>query len=187
MADDNSNDSEKPPETETGGAGGGGKNNDRVTDTGGGDEEDNDYVGYRHPPKRHRFRPGQSGNRRGRPSGARGMKAMLRKELGARVRITENGRPCSVSKIEVMIKRLTEKGAQGDVKAISKLIELAVQVFGMDDEPDRIEPLNAEEQAIIDAARERRAWLASLADSQMKDRVASNETDRSDERGKDPE
>jgi len=163
MSHDDFDDDDLPPETEAGGAGNGGKNNDRVAAA---DGNDDDYVGYGHPPKRHRFPPGRSGNPNGRPKGARGMKAMLRKELNTRVRITENGKSRSVTKMEVMIKRLTEQGAKGDLKAISKLIELGAQVFGMDDEPDRSEPLSAEDQAIIDAARHRLAWLAQQAEEQ---------------------
>jgi hypothetical protein len=58
-------------------------------------------VGYKNPSKHTQFKPGQSGNLKGRPKNARGLKTDLRAELstnseigrrdGAR-HITENGR-----------------------------------------------------------------------------------------------
>lgn len=57
------------------------------------DDGKDDYtVGYGKPPRHTRFQKGQSGNPRGRPKGARGLKADLRAELSERVRVTENGR-----------------------------------------------------------------------------------------------
>ena len=40
-----------------------------------------DKVGYKHPPKHTRFKPGQSGNPRGRPKRARSLKAEFLEEL----------------------------------------------------------------------------------------------------------
>ncbi len=39
-------------------------------------------VGYRKPPKHTRFKPGQSGNPRGRPKGTKNLKTDLIEELG---------------------------------------------------------------------------------------------------------
>ena len=122
-------------------------------------DEDDEGVGYKRPPKKHRFKPGQSGNPAGRGKGAKGLKSILKKELSGRVRITENGKTRSISKMELLIKRLVEKGGKGDFKSLAKLLDLGALVFGMDDEERNVIALSREEQAIIDEAAKRRRAL----------------------------
>ena len=77
-----------------------------------------DYeVGYGRPPKATQFKPGQSGNRKGRPKGAQNLTTLLEKELNSLVPVTENGRRKNVSKKKVMTKQLVNKAAAGDLKA----------------------------------------------------------------------
>src|ERR1700742_2968486 len=51
-----------------------------------------DGVGYKRPPKHTQFRPGQSGNPKGRPKGTQNLKSDLREELGEIVRVREGDR-----------------------------------------------------------------------------------------------
>ena len=77
---------------------------------------DKDYkVGYGKPPQRTRFRKGQSGNPRGRPKGARGLKADLRAELSEKVKVTEHGRTRHLTKQQVIVKTLAAKAIRGDI------------------------------------------------------------------------
>lgn len=83
-----------------------------------------DYkVGYGRPPEVTRFKPGQSGNPKGRPKGARNFQTEIEAELNARVEVTENGRRKKVSKRTVVAKQLVNNGAQGDPKAIGLLLQ----------------------------------------------------------------
>lgn len=50
-------------------------------------EQEDDKVGYRKPPAKTRFQPGQSGNPNGRPKGSVNLKTDLRSELSERIRI----------------------------------------------------------------------------------------------------
>lgn len=52
--------------------------------------------GYKQPPKSTRFKPGQSGNKRGRPKGSRNLKTDLNKLMTKRIAVREDGevRPC---------------------------------------------------------------------------------------------
>ena len=147
--------SAQDPPTESGGAG----NRNRQPPDPPSPDEDDDGVGYKRPPKKHRFKPGQSGNPRGRTKGAKGLKTILKKELSGRVRITENGKTRTISKMELLIKRLVEKGGKGDFKSLAKLLDLGTIVFGMDDEDQSPTVLTREEQAIIDEAAKRRRAL----------------------------
>ena len=99
-----------------------------------GPDKDSYDVGYGKPPKSGQFQKGKSGNPRGRPKGARGLKTDLKTELNERVTITENGRPRKLTKQQLMVKQLTAKAVKGDMRAISKLAELAISLLGPDDE-----------------------------------------------------
>ena len=96
---------------------------------------DKDYdVGYGRPPKHTQFKKGQSGNPKGRKKGARGLKTDLRSELNERIEITENGKTVKLTKQQLMVKQLAAKAIKGDVRAISKLADLAISLLGPDDE-----------------------------------------------------
>ncbi|AHM04459.1 hypothetical protein roselon_02112 [Roseibacterium elongatum DSM 19469] len=96
------------------------------------DDDDRDYeVGYGRPPKVTRFKKGQSGNPKGRPKEAKGISASLRRELEAKITVTEGQQTRRVSKAEAAAKRLVAKALSGDVKTLLKLIELDPQLFGV--------------------------------------------------------
>lgn len=81
-------------------------------------------VGYKKPPQHSRFQPGQSGNPKGRPKGAKGMTTLLEKAMKETVTVQKNGKPYKVSKLEVAITQMANKAAQGDLKAIQYLTPL---------------------------------------------------------------
>ena len=81
-------------------------------------------VGYGKPPVRSRFRPGRSGNPRGRPKGAGNLGTVLAKTLRERVAVTENGTRRSISKLEAIIKQLVNKAAAADPKATAILLNI---------------------------------------------------------------
>ena len=113
-------------------------------------------VGYGKPPKHTRFKPGRSGNPRGRSKGTRNLKTDLIEELSERVAITENGRPLRVSKQRLMVKALTAKAVKGDTKAASILISLLAQTMGLDPQDSVKVDLSAEDDAIL------AAWMARV-------------------------
>jgi hypothetical protein len=73
-----------------------------------------DYeVGYGKPPRRTRFRKGQSGNPCGRPNGAKNLSTLLREELNERVIVVENGRRRKITKRKVIIMQVVNRAAKG--------------------------------------------------------------------------
>jgi hypothetical protein len=89
-------------------------------------EDSGEYeVGYRKPPKRHRFKPGQSGNPRGRKSRV----AYEEDDLPFRRYMMEQavakigGKDRTVTKFEVVFFKLFQKAMEGDFKSIKFLIE----------------------------------------------------------------
>ena len=85
-------------------------------------EEDAYEVGYGKPPVHNRFKPGQSGNPRGRPSGSKNLKTMLAETLREKVVVTDNGKRKSISKGAALLTQLVNKAAQGDMRAIGLLV-----------------------------------------------------------------
>jgi len=82
-----------------------------------------DYeVGYGRPPKRGRFKPGQSGNPKGRPRGRKNIHTILEETLFRLVTITENGRKRKAPAIEALFLSLLRKSLDGDMRAFEKLL-----------------------------------------------------------------
>ena len=79
----------------------------------------------RMPPKDTRFRPGQSGNLKGRPKGSVSFQTLIERELRKSVVINEHGRQKRLTKQEYIVRRLAHDSIKGDYKAIALLMKLA--------------------------------------------------------------
>ena len=101
----------------------------------GGRDMTGDYeVGYKKPPKHGQFRPGESGNPKGKPSGAKNLKTELQEELAETIKIKESGHAKTVSKQRAMLKSLTAKAVQGDTKAANVVLGMIFKF--LHDQPD---------------------------------------------------
>ena len=96
-------------------------------------------VGYGRPPKATQFRPGSSGNPKGRPKGSRNLATDLAAELGEPITVREDGRHRRVSKQRALIKSLMAKSLQGDVRAAAALLSLYARVITETPEDQPIE------------------------------------------------
>ena len=81
------------------------------------------HVGKGRPPQATRWKPGQSGNPRGRPRGSKNLGTMLMEELNEKVKIQRNGGTRSVTKRQVIIKRLVNNAVNGDWKATNLVLD----------------------------------------------------------------
>lgn len=98
----------------------------------------NDYaVGYGKPPEKHRFKPGQSGNPRGRPKGSRGVNTHVRKIMERSVKIRRDGRVRKVQAIEALPEKALEQAAAGNSRALMQLISMYRSAV-----PDVAEPID---------------------------------------------
>lgn len=87
-----------------------------------------DDTGYKRPPKTHQFKPGQSGNPRGRPKGTRNLSTDLADISSRRIPIRENGKERRISRQEAVLLSLFNKALQGDVKAATSIINMAIKL-----------------------------------------------------------
>ena len=74
-------------------------------------------VGYKKPPRHTQFKPGQSGNVRGRPKGAKNFATVIEEELQVPIEVTEKGKRKRISKRQAIAKQHINKAVAGDPKA----------------------------------------------------------------------
>ena len=85
-----------------------------------------DKAGYKNPPKHTQFKPGQSGNPKGRPKGTKNLRTDLSEELAEKIIVTEGGQQLVISKQRAMLKSLMAKSIKGETAAARALINLIV-------------------------------------------------------------
>lgn len=92
-------------------------------------------VGYGRPPRSHRFKPGRSGNTRGRPKGARGRRSMVERVLFERrsVDLDGSGRLQKTTTLELVVLALRQRALEGDNRAFRQF--KAVEARFGDQEP----------------------------------------------------
>jgi hypothetical protein len=88
--------------------------------------EDRNYeVGYGKPPKHTRFKPGQSGNPKGRKPGSKNVMTLLEQTLFDTVKVRENGKVRRVPAIQACLLNLRNQAIKGESKALDRYIRLA--------------------------------------------------------------
>lgn len=88
---------------------------------------DEKTIGYKKPPKSHRFTPGRSGNPAGRPKGVRNLKTDLNALLKKRIAVREDGETRNISRQEAILLSLFSKAIKGDVKATTAIIGMCMK------------------------------------------------------------
>jgi len=104
-------------------------------------------VGYGKPPAATRFKPGKSGNPKGRPKGSLNLATDLSAELGEQITVREGGRQHRISKQRALVKSLMAKALQGDVRATTAVLALYARVISEPEEEGR--PIEEDELLII--------------------------------------
>jgi hypothetical protein len=83
-------------------------------------------VGYGRPPVNRQFKPGQSGNPKGRPKRQKDVVTMFAETLNEKISVRgKNGRRRRLSKLQAMCEVMTNKALAGDAKAFSVVFQLA--------------------------------------------------------------
>lgn len=84
-----------------------------------------DYeVGYAKPPKHTQWKKGQSGNKSGKSKKAESLRARARKLAGEEIAVTLNGCQAVITRDEAMLRTISQKAIQGDIRAARFYSEL---------------------------------------------------------------
>jgi hypothetical protein len=117
-----------------------------------GDDED---VGYQRPPKNTRFKPGQTGNPKGRPKNVRNFKNDLRDELSELITVRENGRERRITKLRALVKALVAAAIKGDMRAANAIVTFSTKSLAGAEDTAPTTDATTDDQDIIDAFVER--------------------------------
>lgn len=112
------------------------------------DDDHDDDVGYGKPPRAHQFKPGQSGNPKGRPKGKKNEATMLDELLFQKIKIREGGRERRITLFEGMLRRFAEDSLKGNIKAATFLFSRYGATSSA--EPQQAE-LSDDDQAVLKA------------------------------------
>jgi hypothetical protein len=89
----------------------------------------NDYkVGRGRPPESSRWKPGQSGNPKGRPKGAKGFPTIFDEVLKQTFEVQEKGRTRRITAREAMVRRVVSDALKGSIKALAFVFAMAPKV-----------------------------------------------------------
>jgi hypothetical protein len=106
-------------------------------------------VGKGRPPKATRWKPGQSGNSKGRPKGSRNVGAVLLDVIRQQIPVTENGRTRRIPALEVMLRRLANDAMRNDAGALKLVLSLVDRYAEPSEAELRIDEMLAEDQEIL--------------------------------------
>src|SRR5215470_5191350 len=150
----------------------------KVSSTNGGA---NSPVGYGRPPVHTQFKPGKSGNPKGRRKGQRNVHTVVDEALSQRITIREGNRTRSVTKLDAVILTMVSAALKGDTKAQASLIAL-LRSLGMTGEPPQVptqEPFTADDQGLIaDYFRRNGSTLQQPTDSDGDEASDATPSDR---------
>jgi hypothetical protein len=98
-----------------------------------------------------RFKPGQSGNPKGRRKGQRNVGTVVDGELSQRITVREGNRTRSLTKLDAFVVTLVNAALKGDAKAWASLINLlrSLGLIGETPAANDQKPYTADDESII--------------------------------------
>lgn len=126
-------------------------------------EPSDDDAGYGKPPKAHRFKPGKSGNPKGRPKGAKSEATILMEILNQKIPLRQGGKVRKITILEGIFHKLAEDSLKGNTKSAAFVLNrLAAIASTAGTEAE----FNQDDKAVLDAyVRNVKSKLSDEGDS----------------------
>lgn len=106
---------------------------------------DEEKPGYKRPPKATQFKPGTSGNPRGRPKKPRDLEDDLIEMLSKNITVREDGKLRKISRQKAI------QALQGDAKALSSILSMRMKFDATREAPEqRAEEISDSDEVILD-------------------------------------
>jgi hypothetical protein len=127
-------------------------------------DEPKDKVGYKRPPTKSQFKPGRSGNPKGRPKGAKSFATVLEAELTATVPVTMNGKRKKLTRRAAIVKQFVNRAVNGDTKSTLIVLNEARTFENKPVEEQSEFVANTEDKTVIDSLMRR--WNIQIVEEQ---------------------
>ena len=112
-------------------------------------EDEADDVGYGKPPRRHQFKPGQSGNPKGRKKGVKNEATILQELLQQKVAVNDRGKRRKIMLLEAVLRRIIDDCLKGNTKSAAFLLNrYHMHVTGVDSAPSDV---GEDDKAVLQA------------------------------------
>lgn len=105
-------------------------------------------VGYGKPPKSNRFKPGKSGNPKGRPPGAKSREIILRELLNSKITMRRDGKVRKITVIEGIFHKVVEDSLKGNIKSATFLLNQLAAIASNEGTESEI---STDDKAVLDA------------------------------------
>ncbi len=133
-------------------------------------------VGYGRPPRTHQFKPGQSGNPKGRPKGAKNEATILNELLHRKIPIREGSRTRKIMVLEAILLRFTEDSLKSNTKSAAFLLNRHGALVAGEPQPSEITEDDREIlSAFAESARHQEDDVMTREDQVLLDAVLRND------------
>jgi hypothetical protein len=115
-------------------------------------EAESTQTGYGKPPREHQFKPGKSGNPKGRPKGAKNESTILRDILTRKIPNRSGGRVRKISVLEGILLRIADSALKGDIKSATFMLNRYAALVSGELQP---QDLSDDDREVLEAFAQR--------------------------------
>lgn len=107
-------------------------------------------IGFCRPPKHTQFRPGQSGNRKGRVKGSKNLATIVKAIADKKFPGEENGKTVKMTRVQLMFIQQFNKAAKGDIAAAKFIYPILEKTENSEAQKEKImDALNIDNKEIL--------------------------------------
>jgi hypothetical protein len=130
-------------------------------------DQDDGVARYQRPPRKGQFKPGQSGNPRGRPKNSKNLKTYVGELLDASITVVEDGKTKKIPRVKAIAIQLVNLAAKGDLKGLAAVMSMTRDFDVAVGEGRQIALSRPEDAAVLERmlARMRAGDLASTSNA----------------------